>query len=92
MAVTCDRQSGKLGGDHSAACTIVGGQLQAVPGGRGQVPDDDALLLGADVVGDDPPGGLRLLLVLNDVVVDGTATVRPAVQVKGDEGRVGCRE
>ena len=41
-----------------------------------------------DVVGDNPPGRLGLLLVLDDVVLDGTAPVRPAVEVEGDEGGV----
>ena len=46
------------------------------------------LLLLPDVVGDNPPGRLGLLLVLDDVVLDGTAPVRPAVEVEGDEGGV----
>ena len=46
------------------------------------------LLLLPDVVGDNPPGRLGLLLVLDDVVLDGTAPVRPAVKVEGDEGGV----
>ena len=41
-----------------------------------------------DVVGHNPPGWLALLLVLDDVVLDGTAPVRPAVEVEGDEGGV----
>ena len=46
------------------------------------------LLLLPDVVGDNPPGRLGLLLVLDDVVLDGTAPIRPAVEVEGDEGGV----
>ena len=41
-----------------------------------------------DVVGHNPPGWLALLLVLDDVVLDGTAPIRPAVEVEGDEGGV----
>ena len=31
---------------------------------------------------------MRLLLVLDDIVLDGTASIRPAVKVEGDEGDV----
>ena len=46
------------------------------------------LLLLPDVVGHNPPGGLALLLVLDNVVLDGAAPIRPAVEVEGDEGGV----
>ena len=41
-----------------------------------------------DVVGHDSPGGLTLLLVLDHVVLDGAAPVRPPVEVERDEGGV----
>jgi len=63
-------------------------ELDCVPGTRRQIRDDDVLLLRPDIVGDNPPGWLRLLLVLDDIVLDGTASIRPAVKVEGDEGDV----
>lgn len=87
---TSEGECGELGGDHATAGPVVRGELEAVPGGRAQVRDDDVLLLRADIVGDDAPGGLALLLVLDDVVVDGAAAVRPPVQVQRDERAVGC--
>ena len=41
-----------------------------------------------DVVGHDSPGGLTLLLVLDHVVLDRTAAVRPPVEMERDEGGV----
>ena len=57
-------------------------QLNTVPGGRQQVGDDDVLLLGPDVVRHDSPGRLGLLLVLDDVILDGTSSIWPPMKME----------
>ena len=63
-------------------------QLNTVPGGRQQIGDDDVLLLGPDVVRHDSPGRLGLLLVLDDVILDGTSSIWPPVKMEREVGGV----